>query len=605
MVGSDAGLPRWDLGPIYPSFDAGEYSRDCTLLEQLSASLLEELVLPFPSDAAQLAPRVLRALNLLEEAGDLSENLEAYANAVYTTDTGNARALAAINALEALSLPLAKAVVIFRERLAGQAESIRTLAASVVAGNSLPGLSGYGFFLLEQLELASKQMPSEMEDLANDLSRSGGDAWSRLHEAITSTATALWDPSTGERKTAIELRNLAHDSDRAVRERAFRAEQEAWKAVELPLAASLNGVKGFYLSLNKRRGWAGALERSCFQARMEKGTLDALIHAMEGSLPVFRRYLKAKARLLGVERCAFFDLFAPAPATGRHWSYPEAKDFIIDRFSGFTPAFGNFARHAFEFNWIDAEPRAGKVGGAYCTDFPIKGDSRILCNFEGSFSSVSTLAHELGHAWHHELIKDLPRSQAAYPMTLAETASIFAETVVLESALAKATPAERLGLIEMNLQDSCQVVVDILSRFYFERSIFERREKAELSPDELSALMLDAQKATYGDALDPDLLHPYMWAVKGHYYIPSLAFYNFPYAFGLLFALGLYARYRKEGPAFAADYQSLLRMTGRASAEDVARSAGFDISGAAFWEGGIALIAERTAEFERLVKEKP
>jgi oligoendopeptidase F len=306
---------------------------------------------------------------------------------------------------------------------------------------------------------------------------------------------------------------------------------------------------------------------------------------------------------MGIRACAFFDLFAPLGEGGK-WTWEAAAKVIIRRFDIFDPGMGAMARHAFERSWIDAQGREGKIGGAYCTSFPLTGESRILCNFEGSFDSVTTLAHELGHAWHHELIKDLPRSRAQYPMTLAETASIFAETLVFEGALEEQQgpggKARRLGLIEGNLKDSCQVMVDILSRFYFERELFARREEGELSAEELCAMMTGAQLKTYGDGLDPTLLHPYMWAVKSHYYSPGLAFYNYPYAFGLLFALGLYARYRREGPGFAASYRELLRMTGQASAETVARSAAFNLEEPDFWQAGLALIEDRVREFEAL-----
>jgi pepF/M3 family oligoendopeptidase len=445
-------------------------------------------------------------------------------------------------------------------------------------------------------------MAPELEDLANDLSRSGGGAWSRLQEAVASTVQVLWDPVTGERKTTSALRELAFSPDRQIRERAYQAELEAWKAMEIPLAASLNGVKGTALTVDKRRGWKSPLQKAAFQSRLSEKALDSLIAALESSLPMFRRYLKAKARSLGIGTCAFYDLFAPLGASSKHWTWEEAGAFIENQFTRFDPGMGSFARCALDSRWIDAEGREGKVGGAYCTDFPLAGESRILCNFEGSFDSVTTVAHELGHGWHHEVIKDLGVLRSRYPMTLAETASIFAETLIFESALSMATDAdERLGLIEGNIKDCCQVIVDILSRFYFEKALFERREQAELSPEELCALMTDAQKKTYGDGLDPELLHPYMWAVKSHYYSTGLGFYNYPYAFGQLFSLGLYARAQEEGPAFAGTYRELLRRTGLASAADVAKSAGFDIEGDAFWRKGLALISDRIEDFEKLV----
>jgi pepF/M3 family oligoendopeptidase len=586
--------PRWKLTAIYPSFDSLEYTRDMSLLRERIYRLLALLERPLQANT----PDILAAIRAFEESGDLAENLEAYASAVYTADTRDARALAEINAIEAATLPLGKAAVIFRQRLAERKDALLQLAETD------PALEAYRFFLAESIEKAAYQMPPELEDLANDLSRSGGDAWSRLHEAVSSTAQTLWDPATGERKTVTALRDFAHNPDRQIRERAYKAELEAWKSVEIPLGAALNGVKGTAITLDTRRGWKTSdgnydmLGKSSFQSRISGKTLHALIAVLEDALPLFRRYLKTKARLLGVPVCAFYDLFAPVGADTKQWTWEETAEFIPNRFDTFDPGMGAFARHGFTSSWIDAEPREGKVGGAYCTDFPLTGESRILCNFEGSFDSVMTVAHELGHAWHHELVKDLPRSLAQYPMTLAETASIFAETLVFEGALQNASPEERVGLIEGNLKDSCQVIVDILSRFYFERSIFEKRPKAELSPAELCGLMIEAQRKTYGDGLDPEQLHPYMWAVKSHYYRPSLGFYNYPYAFGLLFSLGLYARAKEEGSGFAETYRGLLRLTGKAPAEAVARAVGLNIEDASFWRRGIEIIAQRVEELE-------
>ena len=616
-------LPRWNLKSIYPSFDAPEYREDLRLLAERIESLLELLEPPLPAESPAAEAALLALIRALDDTGDMAENLSAYADAVYTTDTRNSRALGEINAIEAAALPRKKAEVIFRSRLASARELVEGLLDASEA------LKPFRFFIRESLAKAAFQLSPEMEDLANDLARSGGDAWGRLHEALSSTLSVLWDPASGERKTVIALRDLAHHADRSIRERAYRAELEAWKSAEIPLAAALNGVKGTSITLDARRGWsragcktgggasAGALRKSVFQSRMGEKTLQALIRAMESSLPLFRRYLKVKASLLGLETCAFYDLFAPlggansgdgnaASGMGKTWTWEESAQYIARRFEAFDPGMGTFARHAFAFSWIDAEGREGKVGGAYCTGFPLKGESRILCNFEGSFDSVSTVAHELGHAWHHELLKNLPRSRVRYPMTLAETASIFAETIVLEGALGdERSDAGRLELIEGNLKDSCQVIVDILSRFYFEREVFDRRAGAELSPEDLCALMLEAQRKTYGEGLDPALLHPSMWAVKSHYYSPGLAFYNYPYAFGLLFSLGLYARYEREGPAFADAYRNLLKLTGEASVEEAARAAGFDLEGDDFWQGGIAVIAKRTGEFERLARSAP
>jgi pepF/M3 family oligoendopeptidase len=616
---NQSGAPRWNLDSIYPSFDSPEYKKDLALFGEKIAAFLELLEKPLPAGGDDLAPAVKALIGAWEEAGDTGENLSAYAEAVYTTDTRSGRALAEINAIDQAGLPLGKATVLFRNRLAERREALLDLTEKD------PDLSARRFFIAESLEKARFQMGVQEEDLANDLLRSGGDAWSRLHEAISSTAGAALpneDGTPGEWKTVVALRDLARSPDRGLRERAYRAELSAWKAVEIPLAAALNGVKGQAITLDSRRGWARgngaglrdtgeslsaeamALRKSRFQSRLEPGTLDALMGALESALPLYRRYLALKARLLGIEGCAFYDLFAPArgggKGEGRTWTWEAATGFIARCFSGFDPGMGDFARRAAAAGWIDGERREGKIGGAYCTGFPLAGESRILCNFDGTFDSISTVAHELGHAWHHELMKDLPRGLSLYPMTLAETASIFAETVIFEKALAEAPEGERLSMIEENLKDSCQVIVDILSRFYFEGELFKRRSKAELSAGELCGVMLEAQKRSYGDALNPEALHPYMWAAKGHYYSVGLGFYNYPYAFGQLFALGLYSRFRKEGPSFAAAYREILRATGRASAEDVAAQAGFDIRNESFWRSGLEIVAGRLGELERL-----
>ena len=539
-----------------------------------------------------------KALALNDELGSLMETLSAYAYARFSTATRDQASLAELNAVEALMLPAKKADVLYRNALAARSGALEKILAED------PELKPYAFHVKEEIFFQSRQMTPELEDLAEDLSRSGADAWSRLQESVSSNSSALWDEAKGERKTVIELRNLAFDSDRTVREKAFWLELSIWKSTEIPMAAALNGVKGATNALNARRGWKDALEKSMAQARISPATLDALISAMEASLPSWRRYLKAKAKALELPKLAFYDLFAPVEKKGvplPTFQWEETRDFIRDKFSSFDPAMGTFAAKAFDSNWIDAKPREGKVGGAYCTDFPSAKAARVLCNFDGSFSSVSTVAHELGHAWHHECIIGKPYVLTQYPMTLAETASIFAETVVSEAALSTASPEERLSLVEMHLQDGCQVIVDILSRFYFEKAVFAARKENELGPEQFCAMMLDAQAKTYGDGLDEEKRHPYMWAVKGHYYIPSLSFYNFPYAFGQLFGLGLYERYRTEGQGFARSYRDLLAETGSASAVEVTRKAGFDIEKPDFWLSALSVFERQTREFEKLV----
>ncbi len=595
MTGQTA-IPEWSLEEVFPGFDSLEYRQAKeevrTSLETMRRFLLESSPPEGGADFSDWLCELLDKLNRLEM---LADTLSAYAYARFSTETKSPSVLAELNKIEELLVPATTVQVLFRNLLARHEDTVRK------AIKDDRRFGEYAFILEEALMFQKHQMATELEDLAADLSRSGAEAWSRLQESILANASAPWDEASGARKTMVELRNLAYDPDRAVREKAYRLELGIWKTYEIPVAAALNGVKGTVSTLNKRRDWESALDTSLAQARISKATLDALIGVMEESLPMWRRYLRAKARLLGRERLSFFDIFAPLQQTGSEiptFGWEEAKDFIVRQFGTFDADMARFAKHAFEHRWIDARPREGKVGGAFCTHFPAAKQPRVLCSFDGTYSSLITIAHELGHAWHYETIKDRPQLLSQYPMTLAETASIFSETLVSNAAMAEIEAGSRMPLVELHLQDACQVIVDILSRFYFERAVFKERDEGELTPDRLCALMLDAQARTYGDAMREDERHPYMWAVKRHYYIPGLSFYNFPYAFGQLFGMGLYSLYKKEGPSFAARYRELLRATGSLPAVEVARRAGFDVETPEFWKGAMMAFEPEVAFLE-------
>lgn len=636
--------PRWNLDSVFPGFDSPEFARAKKRLGELASASVAHMENAPVSSCADCGPSPIQkkrfeewlsaALKLEDESDILSRTLSSYCYAIYSTNTGDKRAMNEINAVDEIALPFAKAEVLFLNALAAHEDEVRDLISSN------PDIGTFKFYLEDALFWQKKQMSAAEEDLAADLARSGADAWSRLQEQLTSTVDVAWDEKTGERKTLVELRALAYDKDAITREKAFKKELEACKSIGISVAACLNGIKGTAISLNERRHWAGAesadsekpagsaasaeravaagnelngngaasalelspaLEKSVCQGRLSPKALRALISAMEESMSHWRRYLKAKARLLGKASCSFPDLFAPVGGHFPEYEWDDVKRIVIENFSLFSPRMGEFAKRAFESNWIDAESRSGKVSGAYCTDMPLVKETRVLANFDGAFNSVTTVAHELGHAFHSDVVKDLPGLQQDYPMTLAETASIFAETVVFESELAKAPVEAKLGLIEVHLQDGCQILVDILSRFYFEQSVFAGRKSGELTVDDYCAKMTEAQKRTYGDGLAADGYHPFMWLVKCHYYSSELAFYNFPYAFGQLFGMALYARYRKEGSSFAKVYEEILLETGRMDAVSLTARAGFDIESKEFWKSGIDVFVAQIDEFEKLV----
>jgi pepF/M3 family oligoendopeptidase len=396
------------------------------------------------------------------------------------------------------------------------------------------------------------------------------------------------------------LINLRSHPDEDVRRRGYEAENIAWNTLKEPLAAAMNGIKGEVNTLNAHRGRKDALHESIDQSHIDRETLEAMLSAMQDSFPMFRKYFKSKAKRLGKEKLPWWDIYAPVGNSNITYSFEEAREFILEQFGTFSPRLSAFAKHAFDNHWIDAEQRDGKRGGAFCMEVPGVGESRICCNFDGSLDQVSTVAHELGHAFHNDCAVKANKTeiQKHTPMTLAETASIMCETIVNHASLKKAkTDDERLSILEAKLLGDSQVIVDIYSRYLFEKEVFERREKAELSADELCEIMEKAQLATFGDGLDERYLQKWMWTWKPHYYSAGFSFYNYPYAFGLLFGTGLYAIYQDRGEAFVEDYVQLLASTGEASAADLAARFGIDLRTRKFWDNSLKIIEKMVDEY--------
>jgi pepF/M3 family oligoendopeptidase len=444
-------------------------------------------------------------------------------------------------------------------------------------------------------------MSEAEESLAAELAPAGALAWQRLHGDVSSQLTVeLRMPGADvERVPMTMARGLATHRDPARRRAAYDGELAAWAIAAVPRAAALNGAKGTMSVLNRRRGFADDLEPALRFNNVDRETLDAMTDAVVASLPTFRRYFRAKAALLGHDGgLPWWDLFAPVgAATGASWR--DATERVRAAFGGFSPALAGLADRAFDERWVDAEIRDGKRGGAYCTG--VAGDvSRVMMNFDGSHDSVTTLAHELGHAFHNVTLADRTPLQRRLPMALAETASIFCETLLFEHAVALAADDdERLALLDTHLVGGSQVVVDIHSRFLFETELCARRRKTSLSVDELNQVMLGAQDAAYGDGLHPDHRHPYMWAVKPHYYTP---FYNWPYTFGLLFGIGLYARFLDDADGFRAGYEDLLSQAGMADAVTLARGFGIDVRDRGFWSSSLDVLAGHIDDYVRLAE---
>lgn len=582
-----AELPTWDLDSLFPGLESeqfkaawGTIQRQISDLEQFFQT--QRIGQHGAATDAQTFQTLIGKLNTF---GETLTPLYAYVLMLVDSNSADMAAQAKLSELELLYLNYQQLRPRLNHWLAGlDAEKVEAKDYRI---------------LIDEAKVQAQHMLSEPEEiLASELSLSGGRAWVKLHGNLTSQIGAVVN---GEELPITAVRNLAMSPDEAVRKAAYEAELSAWKANEIAIAAALNGYKGEISTLNRRRGWVDDLAPALFDNRIKRKTLEAMQKAMVESFPHWRRYFKAKARALGKKKLDWWDLFAPIVRPGqtpKKWSWEEGRRFIVEHLSGFSQAAASLAERAYAERWMDAPPRKGKVGGAYCT--PVgQGASRILLNHEDSFESISTLAHELGHAYHNYCLREVPYLLRQEPMTLAETASIMNETVLGEAALKVLPPADQLAVLEGGLQSAAQVVVDIHARFLFEQAVFAKRRERELAPEEFCQWMLEAQAQTYGDALAT--YHPYMWAVKGHYYGSN--YYNFPYAFGLLFGLALYRQYLEEGEGFVAKYDQLLASVGTYPAEQLAARYGFNLESEEFWQGGIAVLVERIERFERIVVE--
>lgn len=589
------------MTPIYPSMDSKEFEEGfSSVVRDINdlAALFDAHQITKQSAAPALDQKTIQAFETIIERYNAvlesARTLGVYIECFVSTNSHDTLAQAKLSELQQTTMILTQ----LGTRLTAW---IGSLDVETLIERS-PVAREHAFMLRKAKIRAAHLMTPAEENLSSELNLSGGTAWEKLHGDVTSQLTVSLELAGQVEELPMSMvRNLACDPDREVRRRAYEAELEGWKRVALPLAAAFNSIKGEVNVLTRRRGWESPLEASLLDNNIDRQTLDAMFSAARESFPDFRRYLHAKARALGLPRLAWYDLFAPVSNDEKVWEYDDAAAFIIDQFGTFSSRLSNFAARAFRERWIDAEPREGKQDGAYCTPLR-KDESRVFANYKASYDGMSTLAHELGHGYHNLNLAQRTVLQRSTPMALAETASIFCETIIRNAALRNAGRQEQIAILEASLQGSCQVVVDITSRFLLEQRVFNQRRQRELSIDELNNLMLEAQRETYGDGLDENALHPYMWAMKPHYYSSKLSFYNYPYMFGLLFGLGLYARYKEDSEKFKSSYDELLSRTGLADAATLAGQFGIDIRSADFWRSSLDIVRQDIKRFEELTR---
>lgn len=583
----------WDLEIMYKGYNDPKYIKDNERVLELIKEINE---LSNELDVNNAVECIEKELKLEEELNSLLSELFNYSSLRSATNVNDYEALGEMGKLQmALQETVAASVAFSKfltkvdlEKLAKTSELIKT----------------YLFILKNNQEEAMHMLSDKEEVLASKLKLVGSNSWSDLQGQLTANLSIKVE-GFEEKMPLSAVRNLAYDHSESVRKAAYEAELSSYKQIEDSVAMALNNIKREVNIMMPLRGYKDALEKTLKQSHMSKATLDAMIEAIKEEAPKFREYFKLKARALGHKNgLPFYDLFAPMGSMHKMYTIEEAKDLVLDVYGSFSKSLYELGREAFENRWIDVLPHEGKSGGAFCADLGNHDQSRVLTNFTGSLSDVQTLAHELGHAYHGRVVLANAPLNRDYPMPLAETASIMCQTLMAKKMINDMTdPFEKLTVVEESLQEDSQCVIDILSRFIFESKVLAEPIARPLSANDMCNFMLEAQDESYGDGLDPEFKHPYMWLCKSHYYSAGLNFYNWPYAFGLLFGKGLYKQYLKDKETFVKNYDQMLRNTGFMSVEDVAMSMNIDVTKKDFWIESLKFIEEDIDLFEALLKE--
>ena len=577
---------EWSLDIFYKGIDDPNLSQDLEKLEN-NVKIYKNLISNLSFDCP--AKTLREIIGLKESTTVLVRKLAGYCSLRRSTNSADSEVAGLLNKIQTLMASTAKENVMF-EKYVGKIENLDEILSSDEI------LAQYKFYFSEVKASVSHNMSDEAEDVFARLNLSGGRAWGDLFSYLTATVEVDYK---GEKTTLSAIRGMAESDDPEVRKSAYEAELACYKKIKDPIAFALNSIKAQVNTEAELRGYENPLAMTLEHSRMKKETLDAMLEAMREYMPKFREYLRHKAKLLGFENgLPWYELYTPMGKAGsKVFTAEESHAYLVEHFESFAPDMAAMVDEAFKNDWIDFYPRAGKVGGAFCSNLPFLKQSRVLTNFSGSFGSVVTLAHELGHAYHGMMIQDHRPLNTGYTMPVAETASNFNELIIVNDAIAKSEGEEKIQLIESQLQDCTQIIVDIYSRFLFEDEVIRRRKNTFLFAKDLEEIMLGAQKEAFGDGLDESTLHPYMWCCKSHYFSAGLSYYNFPYAFGGLFSRGLYAKYLEEGEAFLPKYRALLKATTVENVENVAHIAGIDLTEPEFWRKSLQIIADKIDEF--------
>ena len=563
-----------------------------TRLEALFEEHNVRAITPRPVQSAdgEAADSVISTFNNVVEAQEI---LGAYIYATVSTDSRNERAQGLLSEMETLDARVSPLLA----RLADWVAALGTEQLATVSTEARDHLGP-----LERLQARAEHQMSEVEEgLYSELGTTGSSAWGRLQGDLTSQlSTEVHLPTGTKTMPMAAVRGLSTDSDLNVRKAAYEAEMRAWPTIAVACASAMNSIKGEANVVNRRRKWKQPLDASLYSNNVSLETFNAMQSAVHASLPDFRRWMRVKAKLVGdTNGLSWWNLSAPLSISPGPISWDQGISLVKGAFASYSDRLSHLVDRSINEQWLDAEPREGKVGGAFCMSF-VDDRSLVLLNWSGSVDSAQVTAHELGHAYHNTQLAHRTALQKRLPMALAETASIFCETLVVEEGLSRLQGDDRLALLDVDLIGANQVVVDIHSRFLFETEVFARRQKRTLGVSELNEIMLSAQRDAYGDGLDQTTAHPHMWVLKPHYY--GSHFYNWPYTYGLLFGLGLYAQYQLDPEKFRDGYDDVLSRAGMDTAEQLGQAFGIDVTSESFWTASLDVLRARMRNYEQLAQ---
>lgn len=574
----------WDLDNIYTSFDSKDFKSDRAQLEKYIEDI-KKLNIDGWRNEKNPAARIEEFLRCNNEYKKLYLKISTYAYLLMNADFQNIKAANIFDEVENKNAELTEVFVRFSRWL----RELKDLDEIIDKSKYLLEHK----FYLNELLLKSKYLLNEKEELIiSKMKTTGSRAWEKYYmELISTTTEDVIINGNVESLTLSELRNISYETDSSLRKTAYYKEADLCKGISEACAKCINGISGEALAIYEMRGYKSPLEKVLINSRMDFETLNTMMIAIKERLPVFHKYYKKKAEILGYKsKLPFYDIYAPVSNNNMQVSYIEAKDLIVSSFKNFSKELSCFSQKAFEDKWIDAEPRKGKGKfGLEMDIFPIK-ESRILTNFNGRYNDVSVLAHEIGHAYHGTKMYNNTMLNTEYPTPIAETVSIFCETILNNELIKKLPRDEVLSILESSISNDLYFIVDFYGRYLFENELFERRKSGALSAHELNELMINCMKKAYGDSIEAETIHPYMWMNKVGYFMAGNEFLNFPYSFGVLFSKGLYTQYIKNGETFVNQYDKFLSETSTNNISDDAKIIGIDVHSMDFWRSSLKLI---------------